>query len=304
MRSHAQLLRGWRRDKYLWLLVSPVLIYYVVFHYIPMYGITIAFKDFTAVKGILGSPWVGMKWMNQFFDSMYFNRLFFNTLKLSVYSLLWGFPIPILFALLLNEVKDGLFKKVTQSVSYLPHFISIVVICGMILTFLSPSTGIVNMAIQAIGLEPINFMSESGWFRTIYIGSGIWQQFGWSSIIYIAAMASINPELYEASTCDGADRWKQMFHITLPGIFPTIMILLVLSFGSILSVGFEKIILLYNPTTYETADVISTYVYRRGLLGSEFSFGAAVSLFNSVINFVLLITFNWLSKKFTEVSLW
>ncbi|MFC5407602.1 ABC transporter permease [Cohnella soli] len=294
----------WKRDKYIWLLLSPVLVYYAVFHYAPMYGIIIAFKDYSPVKGIWGSPWTGLLWFREFFDSIYFGRLLTNTLKLSLYGLLWGFPIPILFALLLNELKQGVFKKVVQTVSYLPHFISIVVICGLVVSFVSPTTGIVNVLLKQLGLAPIHFLAEPEWFRTIYIGSGIWQSFGWNSIIYIAAIASINPELYEAAVTDGASRWEKMRYITLPGIFPTIMILLMLNFGSLLSVGFEKIILLYNPSTYETADVISTYVYRKGLLDSDFSFAAAVSLFNSVINFMLLVLFNRLSRKVTEVSLW
>ncbi|RAV12457.1 ABC transporter permease [Paenibacillus contaminans] len=298
------MLAKWKKDKYIWLLLSPVLVYYAVFHYAPMYGVIIAFKEYSPVKGIWGSPWVGLEWFQEFFNSVYFGRLLLNTLKLSLYGILWGFPVPILFALLLNELKQGMFKKVVQTVSYLPHFISIVVICGLVVSFVSPTTGIVNELLKQFGFAPIHFLAEPEWFRTVYIGSGIWQSFGWNSIIFIAAIASINPELYEAAVTDGASRWEKMRYITLPGIFPTIMILLMLNFGSLLSVGFEKIILLYNPSTYETADVISTYVYRKGLLDSDFSFAAAVSLFNSVINFMLLVLFNRLSRKVTEVSLW
>jgi len=289
-------------DKYLWFLLIPVIIYYAIFCYAPMYGLIIAFKEFSPLKGIIGSTWIGFKWFRQFFDSMYFGRLFKNTLLINVYGLLWGFPIPIIFAILLNELKDGFFKKITQTISYLPHFISLVVICGIILDLFS-SRGLINTLIQLIGKKSINFMSEANWFRTIYISTGIWQEFGWSSIIYIASISAIDPNLYEAARCDGANRFQQMLNITLPGLRNTITILLILNMGSILSVGFEKINLLYNPAIYETADVISTYVYRRGIQGTEFSFGAAVGLFNSVVNFFVLLTFQNLSKKFSEISL-
>lgn len=292
------------RDKYLLLLILPVLIYYIIFHYIPMYGVIIAFKNFSASKGIIGSSWAGFKWFKQFFKSIYFGRVVRNTILINIYSLLWGFPIPIIFALLLNELNDGLFKRAVQTISYLPHFISVVVIAGMIVNFLSPSSGVVNMTLKALGRESINFLSEPDWFRTIYVSSGIWQGFGWNSIIYLAAISSIDPSLYEAAVIDGANRWDQMKYVTLPGIAPTIIILLILNLGRIMSLGFEKIILLYTPATYETADVISTYVYRRGLLNAEYSFGAAVGLFNSIINFILIITVNKISNKVTETSLW
>ncbi len=293
-----------KRDKYLLLLISPVIIYYIIFHYVPIYGALIAFKDYNPGLGLSNSPWVGFKWFKQFFDSFYFWRLIRNTLLLSVYGIIFGFPIPIIFALLLNETKDGLFKRSVQTISYLPHFISLVVVVGMMVNFLSPVDGIVNMFLKSLGKEPINFMGDPGWFRFLYVGSGIWQEFGWSSIIYLAALSAIDPTLYDAAKVDGANRWQQMRHITLPGIMPTIIILLILNIGSLLSVGFEKIILMYQPMTYEVADVISTYVYRRGVLGGEYSFASAVGLFNSIVNFVLLITFNRISKRLTEISLW
>lgn len=292
-----------KKDRYLLILLIPVVAYYIIFCYIPMYGAVIAFKDFIPTKGILGSDWVGFKWFAQFFKSIYFGRLLKNTIMLSVYSILWGFPIPIIFALMLNEIKDGLFKRVTQTVSYLPHFISIVVVVGMMVNMLAP-TGVITMFIKQLTGETINFMSNPKWFRTVYIGSGIWQEFGWNSIIYLAALSSIDPTLYEAARVDGASRIRQIFHITLPGIAPTIIILLILSAGNILNVGFEKIILMYSPATYQTADVISTYVYRSGILQAQYSFGAAVGLFNSVANFVILIVVNWISRRTSETALW
>jgi putative aldouronate transport system permease protein len=292
------------RDRYLLLLMLPVIAYYIIFHYVPMYGVTIAFKNFSAAKGILGSPWAGFKWFEQFFRSIYFSRIVRNTVLINVYGLLWGFPVPIIFALFLNELKDGVFRRSVQTISYLPHFISVVVVVGMIVNFLSPLDGIVNVALKAIGHEAINFMSEAKWFRTIYISSGIWQGFGWNSIIYLAAITSIDPTLYEAAEIDGASRLRKVWHITIPGILPTVIILLILNLGNIMSVGYEKIILMYSPATYETADVISTYVYRRGILNAEYSFGAAVGLFNSVINFLLIILVNRISKKITDIALW
>jgi putative aldouronate transport system permease protein len=293
-----------KRDKYLLIIILPVILYYIVFHYFPMYGIIISFKKFYPLQGILGSPWVGFKYFEQFFGSIYFWRLLKNTLLLSFFSLVWGFPAPIIFALLLNELKDNLFKKTVQTVSYLPHFISVVVIAGMIVNFTSPTDGVINTILGVFGIEPIHFMNDSGYFRTIFISSGIWQEFGWGTIIYLAAIAGIDPQLYEAAQMDGATRWHKMKHITLPCLTPTIVILLILSLGHLMDVGFEKIILLYNPATYETADVISTYVYRRGILGGEYSLSAAIGLFNNVINLILIVGVNYISRKVSETSLW
>ncbi|MDR6550067.1 putative aldouronate transport system permease protein [Paenibacillus qinlingensis] len=292
------------RDKYLLLLILPVLLYYLIFHYIPMYGIIIAFKNFKPLKGILGSAWVGFQYFETFFNSVYFWRLMKNTVLLSLYSLLWGFPVPIMFALLLNEVREGMFKKSVQTISYLPHFISIVVIVGMITNFTTVNGGIVNTVITWFGFAPINFLSESSWFRDIFISSSIWQGFGWNSIIYLAAIAGIDAQLYEAAEMDGANRLHKMWHITLPGLVPTIVILLILSVGNLMDVGFEKINLLYNPTTYETADVISTYVYRQGIQSADYSYTTAIGLFNNIINLILLVTVNRISKKVSETSLW
>lgn len=293
-----------KRDKYILLLMTPVIIYYIIFHYIPMYGVTIAFKDFSMGKGIIGSEWVGFKYFQNFFTSMYFTRVLRNTVLLSLYSILWGFPVPIIFALGLNELKNGYFKRIIQTVSYLPHFISVVVVAGMIINFLSPTSGVINLIIKSYGGEPIGFLNEAKWFRTVFVASGVWQTFGWSSIIYLAAMAGIDPSLYESAVIDGCKRFQQIIYITIPNILPTIMILLLLDLGSIMNIGFEKILLLYSPLTYETSDVISTFVYRRGIIQAEYSFGAAVGVFNATINFVLLIFFNKLSKILTEISLW
>jgi putative aldouronate transport system permease protein len=294
----------WNRDKYLLLLIFPVLLYYLVFHYIPMYGIIIAFKKFQPMKGILGSAWVGFHYFQQFFNSVYFWRLLKNTVLLSVYSLVWGFPVPILFALLLNELKESVFKKLVQTISYLPHFISVVVIVGMVVNFTSIQGGIINQALGWFGVQPVNFLGESGWFRSIYVSSSIWQGFGWSSIIYLAAIAGIDPQLYEAAEMDGAGRLRKIWNITLPCLMPTIAILFILNVGNLMDVGFEKIILLYNPATYETADVISTFVYRQGIQQANYSYSTAIGLFNNVINLILLIGVNRLTKKLSETSLW
>jgi len=284
-------------------MLIPVIAYYIIFHYIPMYGVIIAFKNFNVRKGILGSDWVGLKHFKAFIGNYYFPTLIRNTVLLSVYGIIFGFPAPIIFALLLNEIENIKFKRLTQTITYMPHFLSLVVVCGMIVDFCSLG-GVFNIIREFLGLEQVNFLLDPKYYRTIHISSGIWQNLGWNSIIYIAALAGIDPELYAAARIDGAGRWKQTIHVTLPGIMPTIVILLILRMGSIMSVGHEKIILLYNPLTYETADVISTYVYRKGLLDSNYSYSSAVGLFNSVINYSLLLIMNAISKKVTEHGLW
>ncbi len=295
-----------KRDKYLLLMMLPGIAYFIVFQYLPLYGIIIAFKDFSVGKGITGSPWITplFKHFDQFFGSYYFGRLLRNTFLISVYSLVWGFPLPIIFALALNELKPGLFKKTIQTISYMPHFISTVVVAGLMINVLSPSNGLVNNIIASLGGKRIAFLQETSWFRSIYVGSGVWQGFGWGSIIYLAALSGIDPQLYEAAKLDGAGRWKQMWHVSLPGISNTIIILLIMNLGNMLRVGYEKLILLYSTSVYEVGDVISTYVYRSGLLDKQYSFASAVGLFNSVVSLVLLITFNRLSKKVSEVSIW
>ena len=292
-----------RRDRQLVFMLIPVVIFFAVFSYYPLYGILIAFKDYSISRGILGSPWAGLRYFRQFFSSPYFGRLLRNTVLISVYSLLWGFPIPILFALLLNEFKDGKFKRVIQTVSYLPHFISLVVICGILIDIFSPQGGVVNSLLYSLTGKRINFFGEPEWFRTMYVGSGVWQEFGWNSIIYLAAITGINPDLYEAARIDGAGRLRQIWHVTLPGIKPTILTLLILNLGNIMSVGYEKIILLYSPTTYETADVISSFVYLRGIVSGYYSFSTAVGLFNTVVNFVLILLANTVAGKVSETTL-
>lgn len=298
------IVKALRRHWQLYLLITPVVVYFAVFHYWPMYGVQIAFKDFIATKGIWGSPWVGFKHFERFFDSYFFWRLIGNTLGISLYELAVGFPIPILLALMINEVRLKGYRKFVQTVTYAPHFLSTVVIVGMLLMFLSPTSGLVNLAIQAFGGEPISFMTEPGWFKTIYVFSGVWQQMGWSSIIYLAALAGIDPQLHEAAKVDGATRLQRIWHVNLPGIRPTIVILLILNFGSLMGVGFEKVFLMQNSLNMEGSDVISTYVYRSGILGAQYSFSAAVGLFNSVVNFILLITVNRIARKVNQVSLW
>jgi putative aldouronate transport system permease protein len=293
-----------KRDKMLLLMLSPVLIYYIIFQYIPMYGIIIAFKEYLPGKGMFSGTWVGFTYFDMFFQSVYFFRTLKNTLVLSLYGLLFGFPIYIIFALLLNELRNGVFKRIVQTISYLPHFISIAVVVGMLVNFFSVTDGVVNIILRNLGMQPASFMTDSKYFRFLYIGSGIWQEFGWNSIIYLAALASINPILYEAAKIDGASRFKQMIYITIPGILPTIIIMLLLSLGNLLFAEYQKIILMYNPGNYDVSDVIATYTYRRGILNSDYSYGTAVGLFNATVNMVLLVIFNKISKKVSDISLW
>ncbi|MFD0711836.1 ABC transporter permease [Paenibacillus sp. GCM10027626] len=295
--------KDWLKNYSLYLIVSPVLLYYIIFHYVPIYGAIIAFKDYVPTKGIWGSPWVGFKHFQDFFDSYYFWRILKNTLVISLTSLIFGFPAPILLALLINEVKSRFFSRFVQTVTYMPHFISLVVVCGLIIDF-TRDTGLINTIIGLFGVDTETMLNKPGYFVPIYVSSEIWQEIGWGSIIYLAAMGSIDPQQYEAATIDGAGRWKQTLHVTLPGVASTIMILLILKIGGILSVGYEKIILLYNPAIYESADVISTFVFRKGLQEFGWSFSSAVGLFNSTINFLLLIGANRLSKKINQSGLW
>ncbi len=284
-------------------MLVPVLLYYGFFHYAPMYGAIIAFKDFAPARGVLHSPWAGIRHFVTFFNSYYAWRIIRNTFLLNVYDVLFGFPAPILLALLLNELRRKFFKTTVQSITYLPHFISMMVICGILIDFLSLN-GAINDFVEFFGGKRISFLLQSRWFRTAFVSLGIWQHMGWNSIIYLAALSAVDPQLHEAATIDGASRFKRAIHITLPGIMPTVMIMLILRMGQMMDVGFEKIILLYNPSTYETADVISSFVYRKGLLEMSWSYSAAVGLFNSVVNFLLLITANKISKMARQTSLW
>ncbi|RKN78201.1 ABC transporter permease [Paenibacillus ginsengarvi] len=296
-------LRDFALNKYLYVMMIPVLAYYVVFHYAPMYGATIAFKDYSPMKGVMGSEWVGLTHFRDFFGSYYFWRILKNTLVISLLTLLFGFPAPIILALLINEVRRRMFKRFVQTVTYMPYFISLVVICGMVKEFTN-SGGIINTAFTYFGYDGLAMLQKPELFRGIYVLSEIWQHVGWESIIYIAALMGIDQEQYEAARIDGASRLRQIWHITLPGILPTITILFILRMGNMLNVGFEKIILLYNPAIYDTADVISSFVYRKGLLEFVWSYSSAVGLFNSVFNLLLLITANYISRKVSENSLW
>ena len=291
------------RNKHLYLMLLPVVLFYVLFHYQPMYGAQIAFKDFSPVKGILGSRWVGLKHYLVFFNSYYAARVIWNTIALNVLDVLFGFPAPIILALLLNEVRNSFFKRAIQTTTYLPHFISMVVVCGIILDFLARD-GVINQVLGLVGVQAIPFMILPGWFRTVFIASGIWQTAGWGSIVYLAALSAINLELYEAARVDGAGRWRQMWSVTLPGIAPTIVIMLILRLGRMMDVGVEKVLLLYNPSIYDTADVISTFVFRKGLLEMSYSYSTAVELFNSVINFGMLVAVNRISRKVSDMALW
>ncbi|MEG0743101.1 MAG: ABC transporter permease subunit [Clostridia bacterium] len=290
--------------RYLILLMLPGLLYYLFFHYAPMYGVLMAFKNYKGGTSIWGAPWVGFKWFREFFNSYYFGRLVSNTLIISLYNLIFSFPIPILFALALHEMRAKNFKRMVQTVSYLPHFISVVVIVGILKAMLSPTDGVINNLIRSSGGNAINFFGTASYFRPLYIGSDVWQSFGWNSIIYLAALTSVDPSLYEAARIDGANRWQQLWNVSVPCILPTVIILLIMQLGRTMSVGYEKIILMYEPATYEVADVISTYVYRRGILKGQFSFSTAVGLFNSLINLVLLVSVNALSRKVSDVSMW
>lgn len=295
--------RAWK-SRYLFLLMLPTLIWYVVFLYGPMYGLQIAFKDFVPSLGISGSKWVGFKHFISFFKSEYFVRVISNTLGISLYSIIVGFPVPIILALLMNEVGNKYFQKSVQTIAYLPHFISAVVVVSIINALLSPTSGLLNQVIVFFGGDPIHFMAEPKYFKTVFVLSDIWQSAGYNSIVYLAALTSIDPSMYEAATVDGASKWDKLIRITLPSLLPTIMIMLILRMGAVFSVGYEKIMLMYNEATYETADVISTYLYRRAFKSGDYSFSAAVGLFNSIVNFTVIQIFNKISAKISEVSLW
>lgn len=292
-----------RRHYRVYLLMMPVLVYYIIFYYKPMYGALIAFKDYDPVLGVMKSPWVGLEHFKRFFASPDCYRVIKNTLIISINSIIWGFPAPIILAILMNEVKNKRFQSVAQTVSYMPHFISMVVVCGLIKTFVS-SGGVILQIYTMLGGKNVGMLNRSEMFVPIYILSNIWQGCGWDSIIYLAAISGISMDLYEAATIDGAGRWKKMIHVTLPGIMPTVVTMLILKLGSIMSVGYEKIILLYNPLIYETSDVIGSFTYRIGIGGQQWSYSSALGLFNSVINMIIVILANRVSAKITETSLW
>lgn len=291
------------KNKYAYLMVLPVVVFYILFHYVPMYGASIAFRDFSPARGILGSPWVGFVNFIEFFESDYFWRLLRNGILLNVYDIIFGFPAPIILALLINELRSKFYKRVTQTVVFMPHFISLVVVAGLIREFTAVD-GAINEIVEFFGGERTAMLQRPGLFRSIFVSSLVWQSMGWGSIIYLAALSGIDPQLHEAATIDGCSRLRRIWHINLPGIMPTIIILLILRMGSLVNVGFERVLLLYNPITFETADVISTFVFRRGLLEFDWSYSAAVGLFNSVVNFSMLIMANCLSRRVNETSLW
>lgn len=291
------------RNRVLYLMVLPVVIFYILFAYLPMYGITIAFQDFNPALGYFKSPWVGWENFKSFFGSVYFWRVLRNTLHISLASIIFGFPAPILLALLINEVNSKAFMKSVQTITYLPHFISLVVVCGIIRDFTSTG-GVVTQMIAKVTGDNTSMLMKPQAFVPLYVVSEIWQGIGWGSIIYIAALSGIDTQLYEAASLDGCGRLRQVIHVSIPGILPTIVIMLILRMGSVLNVGYEKIILLYNPSIYETADVISSFTYRKGLQEFEWSYGSAVGLFNSIVNVFFLLGTNYMSSKLTQSSLW
>ena len=293
-----------QKEYQLYLLILPTILYIFIFNYVPMYGIVIAFKDFVATKGILGSPWVGFEHFQRFFQSPQFWLLIKNTLGLSLYSLIVGFPMPIILALFLNQTTNRRFKRIVQTVTYAPHFISIVVMAGMIFIFLSPTSGLINNILKIFGNEPVFFMGDPKWFKTLFVSSGVWQGVGWGAIIYLSALSGVNPELYEASTVDGANKWHKLWHIDLPSIAPMIVILFILNAGQIMNIDFQKAFLLQNSLNLDASEIISTYIYKVGLLSAQYSYSTAIGLFNTIINVILLLSVNYLAKACGETSLW
>lgn len=296
-------LAGVRESRALYLLMLPSIIIFLLFTYYPMYGVIIAFKNFTPAEGILGSPWVGMKNFLQYFNSYQFGLTIRNTIVISLYTIAVTFPLPIVLALMCNQIRAKRFKKFFQVSTYLPHFISTVVMCGMLILFLSPSTGIISKLVGLLGFELPNLMGSAPAFPSIYVWSEAWQHVGWDSILYIATLSAVDPTLYEAATMDGASKWKKMLHIDVPALLPTATIMFILRMGSVMSVGFEKIYLLQNTLNSSTSEIISTYVYKMGLISNQYSLSAAIGLFNNVINLVLLLLVNQISKKLNDTSL-
>jgi len=288
----------------LYAMLAPTIIWFVVFLYKPMYGLQIAFKDYSIFRGVAASPWVGWEHFENLFSNDQFIRAVWNTIKISALNLLFGFPAPILLALMFNEIINATYKRVSQTIVYLPHFISTVIIAGIVITAFSPSAGIVNAVMGWFGLDPIYFLTKAEWFRPIFVGTGIWQEAGFGSIVFLAAIAGVNPSLYESAVVDGASRWQMIWRITLPSILPTIIIMLIIRIGNIMEVSFELIILLYQPATFSTADVVNTFVYRQGLQGGQYDMAAAAGLFNAAVAFVLVMIANTLSRRYSRTSLW
>ncbi|USD63185.1 sugar ABC transporter permease [Vibrio sp. SCSIO 43140] len=298
------LINHFKNEWQLYVLLAPTVIWFLVFLYKPMYGLQIAFKDYSVFRGITESPWVGFEHFVTLFENDQFLRAIRNTVMISGASLIFGFPVPIILALMFNEILNAKFKRTAQTIVYLPHFISAVIIAGIVITAFSPSTGVVNLFLNALGYDSVYFLTKPEWFRSIFVGTGIWQEAGFSSIVFLAAIAGVNPSLYESAVVDGASRWQMMWKITLPCILPTIIIMLIIRIGNILEVGFEMIIMLYQPATYETADVISTFIYRQGIQAAQYDLAAAAGLFNAVIAFILVMTANKISRRVSSTSLW
>lgn len=303
LRRRKAIKRDLRLNWAVYLMAVPVVVYFIIFNYIPMGGVLMAFQNFKIRKGIMGSDWVLFDNFIRFFNSVHFWRLVRNTVLISFYGVVFSFPFPIIFALCLNEVQNAKFKKITQTISYLPYFISTVVVVSILNDFCK-SNGILTQIARFFGDDKGALISRPEWFRTLYIGSNLWQHLGYNSIIYISALAAVDQELYEAAYIDGAGRWRQTIHVTIPGILPTIVILLILRLGQIMNVGYEKTILMYSPATYETADIISSYLYRVGIQDSDYSYSTAINLFNSVINFGILYVANRISRSVSDISLW
>lgn len=294
-----QMMKHWE----FYLLLLPGIILTIIFKYVPIYGVQIAFRDYNAVEGFFGSPWVGLKWFERFFNSYNSVRMIRNTVLLSLYSILWTFPIPIILSLLINQVKSKKFQRVTQTIIYAPHFISIMILCGMLRIFLSPYGGLINVIAQAFGAkEAVNFIDSASAFRTIYIASSIWQDAGWGTIIYLATLSSVDASLHEAARVDGASTWQRILHIDVPELIPVIVIQLIMQFGNLMNVGFEKAYLLQTSLNKETSEIIATYVYEQGMLKAMYSFSTAVGLFNTAVNIVLLVVVNRICKKLSNVS--
>ena len=296
--------RHLRKEWQIYVLLAPTIIWFLVFLYKPMYGLQIAFKDFSIFRGVAASPWIGFEHFETLFSNSQFLRAIKNTVIISAYNLVFGFPAPIFLALMFNEVLNAVYKRTAQTIVYLPHFISTVIIAGIVITAFSPSAGIVNTALGWFGVDPIYFLTKPEWFRPIFIGSGIWQEAGFTSIIFLAAIAGVNPSLYESAVVDGASRWQMMWKITIPSIMPTILIMLIIRIGNLMEVGFELIILLYQPATYQTGDVINTFIFRQGLESGQYDIAAAAGLFNAVVAFVLVMIANTISKRVSRTSLW
>lgn len=296
--------RNYWKYKYLSLMLLPAVLYYILFHYVPIYGVIIAFKDYRFSQGMLGSPWVGFEHFSDLFARPSFWEVFANTVIISGYKLIFGFPAPIVLALLLNEVRISFFKRAVQTISYLPHFLSWVILSGVLIEFLSPSIGPINIALKALGIPPIYFVADVKWFRSVLVVSDIWKDIGWGTIVYLAALTSVSPELYEAARVDGANRWKRLLHITLPSLYPVITIMLIFAVGKLINDDFDQVFNLYNPAVYKVGDVLSTYTYRSGLVNLEYSLAAAVGLFKNVIALILVVSANAIAKRINEHGLW